>query len=160
MNYWVIINNEQRGPLQLDELRGLGINAHTPVWRPGLADWCRAGNLDELAPLLVTVPQPPVPSGRITYGAHVPGAPLHPGAPRMSTPMPESYLPWSIVATLLCCLPAGVVAIVFATQVSSRYERGDIEGSQRASDNAQLWIIISAVLGLIMAPFTMLLGAL
>lgn len=63
--------------------------------------------------------------------------------------MPSSYLVWSVIATVLCCLPAGIVAIIFSSQVSSRYYAGDIDGARRASDRAQIWIIVSFVLGVL-----------
>lgn len=61
--------------------------------------------------------------------------------------MPPTYLVWSVIMTLLCCLPAGVVAIIFACQVSSKFYAGDMEGAEKASERAQIWIIVSFVLG-------------
>ncbi|MCM1291393.1 MAG: CD225/dispanin family protein [Prevotella sp.] len=63
--------------------------------------------------------------------------------------MPRTYLVWAVVATLLCCLPAGIVAIIYASQVSNKYYSGDFEGAERASQKAQIWIIASIVLGVI-----------
>ncbi len=65
--------------------------------------------------------------------------------------MPETYLVWSVLATVLCCLIPGVVAIVYSTMVSSRYYAKDYEGARRASEKAQYWIIASVVLGVITA---------
>ncbi|MDE6812019.1 MAG: CD225/dispanin family protein [Muribaculaceae bacterium] len=61
--------------------------------------------------------------------------------------MPPTYLVWAVVMTVLCCLPAGIAAIVFACQVSNRFYAGDVEGARRASRNAEIWIIVSFVLG-------------
>lgn len=66
-----------------------------------------------------------------------------------SEPMPSTYLLWSILCTVLCCFIPGIVAIVFSSQVSSKYYAGDVEGSKRASRNAEVWIIVSFVLGLL-----------
>ena len=63
--------------------------------------------------------------------------------------MPKSYLLWAILATIFCCMPAGIVAIVFSTQVSSRYFVGDEVGAEKASNRAQIWIIASIVLSII-----------
>ena len=65
--------------------------------------------------------------------------------------MPPTYLVWAVVMTLLCCFVPGVVAIIFASQVSTRYYNGDFEGARRASDQAQIWIIVSFVLGVLLA---------
>jgi hypothetical protein len=52
---------------------------------------------------------------------------------------------WAILSTLFCCLPFGIVSIVFAAQVDSKYNAGDHAGSVNASENAKKWAIISAV---------------
>lgn len=69
----------------------------------------------------------------------------HPKRP----PMPRNYLLWSVLTTILCCFAAGIVALVFSTQVTSRYYRGDYAGAEQASRNAQIWIIASIVLSVI-----------
>lgn len=51
MNYWIYDGAAERGPYTIDQLRQLGITPSTPVWREGLADWCRADLLPELAAL-------------------------------------------------------------------------------------------------------------
>lgn len=66
-----------------------------------------------------------------------------------SEPMPSTWLVWSVVCTILCCFLPGIVAIIQSSRVSSRYYAGDIEGARRASRNAEIWIIISFVLGVL-----------
>ena len=100
-------------------------------------------------------PPPPGYGPQPGYGA--PGyAPPGYGPPPGGTP--PSYLPWAIVSTILCCLPAGVVAIVFAAQVSGKWRSGNAEGAWRASKNAKLWTIISAVAGVAVAVVLLLVG--
>ncbi len=70
------------------------------------------------------------------------------GAPD-NRPMPKTYLIWSVIATLVCCMAAGIVAIIFSAKVSSRYYAGDYEGAERASRMAQGWIIASIVVGVV-----------
>ncbi|MDE6562435.1 MAG: phosphoribosylglycinamide formyltransferase [Muribaculaceae bacterium] len=64
-------------------------------------------------------------------------------------PMPPTYLVWSVVMTILCCTIPGIVAIIYSAQVSSKFYQGDFEGAHRASRNAEIWIIVSFVLGVI-----------
>src|SRR6202043_3293430 len=59
-----------------------------------------------------------------------------------------SYLVFAILATVFCCLPAGIPAIVYAAQVNSKLQVGDLAGAQVASKNAKLWCLISLGLGL------------
>jgi hypothetical protein len=57
--------------------------------------------------------------------------------------MPPNHLVWSILTTLLCCLPFGIVAIVYSSKVEPRFLGGDIAGAQQASAKAKLWCWIS-----------------
>lgn len=63
-------------------------------------------------------------------------------------PKPPNHLVWAILSTLLCCLPTGIVAIVFAAQVDGKHAAGDYVGAQRASANAKTWSWVSFGLGL------------
>lgn len=66
---------------------------------------------------------------------------------------PSAYIAWSIVVTILCCLPFGVAAIVFASMTKSACHRGDLEKARRCSERAQWCIILSIVFGLIWSVF-------
>ncbi|MDN6310421.1 MAG: CD225/dispanin family protein [Flavobacteriaceae bacterium] len=59
------------------------------------------------------------------------------------TTPPNNHLAMAIISTLICCLPAGVVSIVYASQVNSKFIAGDYQGAERASKNAKTWWIIS-----------------
>lgn len=78
----------------------------------------------------------------------------------MQPQMPDNYLVWAIIATICCCLPTGVVAIIYAAKVSPAYMRGDYTAALDASSKAQMWVIVSFVAGLIWAPFSVLLSLL
>jgi hypothetical protein len=70
-----------------------------------------------------------------------PAAVMQPGVqPAVQVP---NYLVFAIVVTVLCCLPAGIPAIVYAAQVNGKLQAGDIVGAQRASNNAKMWCWIS-----------------
>jgi predicted secreted protein len=58
---------------------------------------------------------------------------------------------WAILATVLCCLPFGIVAIVQASRVDSRWMAGDWAGAERASRRARQWVIASAVASAVIA---------
>lgn len=66
-------------------------------------------------------------------------------------PMPPTYLLLSVLSIVFCCFIPGVIAVVFSSQVSSKYFAGDIEGAKRASRNAEICIILSFVLGVLSA---------
>lgn len=68
-----------------------------------------------------------------------------------SEPMPQTYLALSVICTVLFSTIPGVVAIINSAKVSAKYYEGDLEGSRRASRNAEIWIIVSFVLGVLSA---------
>ena len=161
MNYFIIQNGQQHGPLTLDQLRTMGINADTPVWAQGFAGWTKAGEVPELSELLVLTPPtngmpatpPPYQQAQQyapqpqQYGYQQYSYQQQQG--RQQPPMPDTWLAWAIAATILCCLPFGIVAIVYATRVSSKYQQGLYEEAEQASKNAKTWTIISAVTSLV-----------
>jgi heme/copper-type cytochrome/quinol oxidase subunit 2 len=62
---------------------------------------------------------------------------------------PNNHLVWAILSTILCCIPVGIVSIVFAAQVNGKWQAGDYAGAQASSQKAKTWAIVSAVLGLV-----------
>lgn len=79
---------------------------------------------------------------------------------RCDEPMPPTYMLWAILSTVCCCFIPGIVAIVFSAQVSSKYYSGDIEGSRKASGRAEIWIIVSFVLGVLSSSLSVPLSIL
>ena len=59
------------------------------------------------------------------------------------------YLVLSIICTLCCCLPFGIVGIVYAAKINSSMAAGNYEEAKNAAKSAKIWIIASAVVGLI-----------
>jgi len=63
----------------------------------------------------------------------------------------NNYLVPAVLVTLCCCLPGGVVAIIYAAQVNSKLAAGDIAGATAAAKNAKMWTWIGAGGGLLVA---------
>ena len=61
--------------------------------------------------------------------------------------------------TLFCCLPFGIVAIVYAAQVDSKWNGGDWHGADRASRSAKNWALVGVVSGLIFSFIYVLIVA-
>lgn len=61
-------------------------------------------------------------------------------------PPPPNYLVWAIISVLLCTIP-GIVAIVFATQVNTKWSAGDAVGAQDSSSKAKTWALVATILG-------------
>ena len=83
-------------------------------------------------------PPPPPPQGG--------GYPPPPGG---QPAQPSNYLAWSILSTLFCCLPLGVVAIVKSSQVNGLWAQGKYAEAQQSSDAAKKWALWSTIIGLV-----------
>ena len=59
-------------------------------------------------------------------------------------PMPDNHLVWAILSTCMCCLPFGVVSIVYAAQVENLYWKGRYEEAFDKANKARKWAIASA----------------
>ncbi|ORA17214.1 CD225/dispanin family protein [Mycobacterium arosiense] len=62
---------------------------------------------------------------------------------------PNNYLVWSILATLFCCLPFGIVAIVKSSQVNGLWAQGRYAEAQASADSAKKWVIWSVAIGVV-----------
>jgi hypothetical protein len=52
---------------------------------------------------------------------------------------------------LFCCLPGGIVALVYASSVNNKLAQGDRAGAIAASNSAKLWCMISLGVGVAIA---------
>lgn len=104
--------------------------------------------------------QPPPPPGQPPYGQQPPPPPPgYGGQPPfgMGGQPISDYLVWAILTTVLCCLPLGVVSIVFSTQVRSKQAMGDIAGAMEASRKAKLFAMLSAGTSLVLGVIWLLI---
>lgn len=155
-------------------------SAQLPAWHSGLERWLTVGEIPELAALLGTSarqsapecdveqvdavevdvdvnPQPQASaasSSSSSWGAT--------GAPRRMQAVdaeerPASHLVWNILATVCCCLPLGVIGIIFSAKVNSAWLSGDIDAAKAASEKAAWCFILSFTLGLMMWPLQLML---
>lgn len=135
------------GPFTIEELRNKNITKDTLVWFQGLSEWLPAHNFSELNDILVPSP-PPVTS---TQSGNI-------NQPHRAQNMqpPKTWLVESILATLFCCLPLGIVGIVNASKVESRFYAGDIDGAYKASEEAGKWSKLSIGVGIAIGVLYML----
>lgn len=69
--------------------------------------------------------------------------------PEAPPPHVPNHLVWAILVTIFCCLPFGIVSIVYAAQVDGKLARGDVEGTRQASQNAKTWAWVAFGVGII-----------
>lgn len=127
---------------------------------------CSTTNLDN-ATICVNCGRPltPVGSGssQQTYTPPPPAVPrpsFTPASPVPTGPAVPNYLVQSILVTLCCCLPLGIVALVFSTQVNSKLAAGDVAGAMAASKNAKMWCLIAVALGVVSMVIGLIFGGL
>jgi len=73
--------------------------------------------------------------------------------PTAAVQMPgiNNYLVPAILVTLCCCMPFGIVAIIYGAQVTSKMAAGDMAGAQAAANNAKLWCWLGFGCGVLIA---------
>lgn len=173
MEYFVIINGVQSGPLSKDRLITAGIQPDSYVWRQGLADWVKADTLPELADIFMgdsafggyarpeqsldpyarqahRMPQPPY--GGNGYGNTPPDPYTVYG--RANEPIPHTnWLPWAIAGTifgaLFSCIGMifGIIGITKANAANKFYNEGFGQNGDMSNSSARTMTIIALVLG-------------
>lgn len=126
-------DGNEYGPVALEQLKQWiaegRANHQSKVLREGEGEWKTIAELPELS------------------GAALP--PLTaPARPQWSGGEVPNYLWQSIVVTLCCCIPFGVVAIIYAAQVRTKLSVGDLAGAQEASAKAKMWCWIGFIVGI------------
>lgn len=79
--------------------------------------------------------------------ASQPESPVYASQP--NSVCPPTYLLFSILTTLFCCLPFGIVGIVNSASVNGKFVSGDFAGAEKASRNAKTWSIVALCCGIL-----------
>lgn len=132
--YFYTDGQEQFGPYNLDELLK-HITPKTKVWSEGMTDWLDASEVEEIAASFSNnsdVPPeiPEVEVETIEYKQTI-ETPIHP---------PKTWLVESILCTICCCTPLGIVGIVYASKVDSHFYSKRYEEADRCSKLAKNWV--------------------
>lgn len=151
MNYFIIENGQQVGPLTIDQLRSKDITGETNVWREGMAQWGKAKDIPEIASILQLGTTPPPPPCTPNYSQHSQQPPQYGhNTPQPTQPCPDNHLGLSIAATiitLICCfpLPIGIIALVYSLNVENKWKQGNYDKASNNAKNAKGWAIGSII---------------
>jgi len=69
-----------------------------------------------------------------------------PPAAGATTSVPNYLVP--AIISLFCCLPLGIVAVIFAAQVNGKVQTGDVAGATDSAKKAKMFSFIAIGLGL------------
>lgn len=167
MSEWYYdLDGEQQGPVSKEVLQAKFVSAELPpsnlVWTKDMADWQPASEVEGL--ISIATPITPVlqsetldsvfsqsdeiPESEEEFSPYAaPNSAEELPNSMLTGKMPRTYLVQSIILTALtffccCCIPLGVIPLVYSVMVSNRYDRGDYYGSKAASGTAKVWCII------------------
>lgn len=62
---------------------------------------------------------------------------------------PEDHMGLSIFVLICCCLPVGIVAVIKASEVGSRFRSGDYDGAMESSREAKSWAMGGLIYGIV-----------
>jgi len=153
MEWFYAKNGKREGPVSGAALKSMIVSGEVAstdlVWREGMADWRPAaeindfesGEVVEAAGMVAPPGGSQIPQGGVPQPGQVSGAPV------AHAPI-SSYLVPAILVTVLCCVPFGIPAIIFAAKVDGLVSGGDIAGALEASRKAKTWTWISFGCGL------------
>ncbi|MDE6402214.1 MAG: CD225/dispanin family protein [Muribaculaceae bacterium] len=142
--YFLNARNEQCGPVDESELIKYDVTYETYVWTTGMSGWQKAGEIVSHQFLTGNNVPPPPPGVTVNTPPK-----FRASTTTVTSSCPETYMVWSILATVLCCLPAGVVSVIYSSKVDSLWRNGQYNEARDASNKAKLWCIISAGVGII-----------
>ena len=130
MKIFVGKNDEQYGPFTIEKVNESIAKGEFSLddlgWYEGLDEWKPLRNIEGIIDAAVIQAMFLSSSNNINGSEQVP-----------------SNLVWGILSTLCCCLPLGIVSIVYASKVEGYVFAGDIETAKENSKKAAMWAWIS-----------------
>lgn len=135
MKFYIAKGDQKYGPFAINELAANGLTRESLVWTEGYPQWKRASEVPELAEILQGIPPEFVnDTQRKPDELHI---------------MPKTWLTESILVTLCCCLPFGIVGIIYASKVEGLYIAKQYEAANYQSSQAKKWVTLGFIFGLI-----------
>ena len=181
MKYYAMIDGEQKGPFELNDLPAAGVRPGTYIWCKGMSDWEKAeDNADvcrlfrnRLYDIMHPDPVPAVtevqqvkeePSQSPTRfdaymrdsGEHIPTIEEIEAAKDKHVP-PASMIGYAWLVTIFCFVPTGIIALVYAYKSKSAWKKGEAETAHEYCRSAKMWTGITFFIGLIFYAFLMAL---
>src|SRR5580658_5298987 len=58
---------------------------------------------------------------------------------------PPSLVGWSIAVLLCCCLPGGIIGLIYGTKAKTEYAKGNYAEARSAYETGKRWLIGSVI---------------
>ena len=177
MKYYAMIDGEQKGPFELEQLPEAGVRPSTYIWCKGMDDWEKAEDNADVCRLfrnrLYDLMHPSQPSpGEIQNGTEEMKitAPAHPSrfdryladqerpelpsieeieALKNTSIPPVSMVGMAWLATIFCFFPTGIFALFYAYRAQKAWKDGDQELAHDLTRSAKMMTGISFFMGFI-----------
>lgn len=145
--FYIDGKGNQLGPVEKERLMSAGITPETLVWGENMQGWQRAVEVPEIAAMFWKSEARAKPEHRAgqrydnsgNYKSRVYNQYEEPGV------KPSTYLWLGICTTILCCLPFGIVSIVYGAKVDTNWFAGRYAEAYNYSNKAKNWGIAAAV---------------
>jgi len=134
-NWFYAKGQQQIGPVPEDALRAMIASGQVLpsdlVWAEGMPNWIEAERIPHLFAIesgSLAASNTPRSAPEIAYRRTDP-----------ATRPPKNYIIPAILVTCFCCMPFGIVSLVYASQVEGKWYTGDSQGAFKSSRLARIW---------------------
>ena len=185
MKYYAIINDEQIGPLELNELVERGLMPETYVWCKGMDDWKQANEVADICRFFrnrifdlmhPTASDDDTPAERAqvmpmsdedykglkrrefyqAVGEQIELTHTDPDEDKMSRGEPPVPLPtWVLVLGVILFFPLGIPAVLLSKKAQRQWQAGMAQESYQSASSAKLYAGLAISLGVV--AYTMLI---
>ncbi|MDE6449226.1 MAG: GYF domain-containing protein [Muribaculaceae bacterium] len=153
--YYFVIDDQQYGPVQPDQVTSLDITPSTLTWHEGLENWVKASDIPEIANILsqqriqspAYTPVPPVHDEEPV--SHPATGNIHPVGTDSECPKPRLGL--AIFSAIM--FPIGIAAIVKTSLIKTRWEQGRHDDARWLAKSAHKYAIASIISGISLIAF-------
>ncbi|MEG1649545.1 MAG: CD225/dispanin family protein [Rikenellaceae bacterium] len=140
----------QHGPFTLKQLMAESISPSTMVWYDTLDNWQSADSIVEIHAEFEKANQknitPPPTDFAPLYKVR---PPVYDRRETIIIERPKKWIIESILVTVLCCMPLGIVSLVYALRSEDQWNSGLYDAAKSSSYKAGLWVKVSLFSALI-----------
>ena len=132
MEYFVLVNDERKGPFKIEELANKYITEDMLVWCEGMENWQKAGDVEELSDIVRQMPPEPPHLKFIKNW-------LTESITITAICAMVAYLPWFWPS--VAAIPFGAVAILKALRVEEYQHRKNGQMARHYANEAKKWAL-------------------